>query len=145
MKGTCSSSSTRGALSNGRNGNPPAVMTESLPQFSTLAAFDHQPRTRVIFGLDCSLRVGELARELGGHTVLLVTDPGVMAAGHAERAAEHLRAAGLKVAIFDRAIENPTTACVDDCLSVARREQIDLFVAVGGGSSMDTAKGCNFL
>jgi alcohol dehydrogenase len=51
----------------------------------------------------------------------------------------------VKVAVFDRALENPTTACVDDCLSVARKEQIDTFVALGGGSSMDTAKGCNFL
>lgn len=120
-------------------------MTEHLPQFSTLAPFDHQPRTRLVFGEGCLEQLGELARELGGKRILLVTDPGIVAAGHAERAAEHLRAAGLTVAVFDRAIENPTTACVDECLSVARREQINLFVAVGGGSSMDTAKGCNFL
>jgi len=119
--------------------------TPTLPQFSTLAAFDHQPRTRIVFGPNSIERLGELTRELGGRKVLLVTDPGIVAAGHAERALQHLRACGINVAVFDRAIENPTTACVDDCLSVARQEQIDLFVALGGGSSMDTAKGCNFL
>jgi len=120
-------------------------MREDLPQFSTLAPFDHEPRTRIIFGIDCIARAGDLAREVGGRRVLLVTDPGIMAAGHASRTAEYLRSSGLKVTIFDRAVENPTTACVDECLSVARREAVDLFVAVGGGSSMDTAKGCNFL
>jgi len=118
--------------------------THALPQFSTLAEFDHQPRTRIVFGPNSIERIGELVRELG-RRVLLVTDPGIVAAGHVDRAVKHLRGAGVSVVVFDRALENPTTACVDDCLSVAKREQIDSFVALGGGSSMDTAKGCNFL
>ncbi len=122
-------------------------MTDSaaLPQFSTLAAFDHQPRTRLVFGVNCLERLGELAREVGAQKILLVTDPGIAAAGHVERALQHLHAARLTAVVFDRAIENPTTASVDECLSVARGERIDAFVALGGGSSMDTAKGCNFL
>jgi alcohol dehydrogenase len=90
-------------------------------------------------------RVGELARELGAKKVLLVTDPGIVAAGHADRAQRSLQAAGLQIAIFDRAKENPTTKCVDDCLAVARAASIDTIIGLGGGSSMDTAKGCNFL
>ena len=47
--------------------------------------------------------------------------------------------------IYDQAKENPTTECVADCVELARRERIDFIVGLGGGSSMDTAKGCNFL
>jgi len=117
----------------------------SLPQFSTLAPFDHQPRTRLIFGVDSLERIGELARELAARNVLLVTDPGIVAAGHAERALRVLESAHLTVTLFDRAAENPTTRCVEDCRSVARDAGTDTFVALGGGSAMDTAKGCNFL
>jgi alcohol dehydrogenase len=122
--------------------NQPAA---SLPQFSTLAAFDHQPRTRLIFGVDSLERIGELGRELGFKNVLLVTDPGIVRAGHSERAAKILRAAGLTVSVFDNVEENPTTKCVTECVEAARTAGIDGFVALGGGSAMDTAKGCNFI
>jgi alcohol dehydrogenase len=117
----------------------------ALPQFSTLAPFDHQPRTRLIFGINCVERVGELARELPAANVLLVTDAGIVAAGHSDRVRCFLEKFGLRVSIFDQSEENPTTRCVDACLQIAKNNSIDAFVAVGGGSSMDTAKGCNFL
>src|SRR5688572_30266572 len=116
-----------------------------LPQFSTLAPFDHQPRTRLIFGVNCVERIGELARELPASKILLVTDAGIVAAGHAERVQRYLEKAGLRVTLFDESEENPTTRCVDACLQIAKNSGIDAFVAVGGGSSLDTAKGCNFL
>lgn len=117
----------------------------ALPQFSTLAPFDHQPRTRLIFGAHRLAEVGELTRALPAAKVLLVTDQGIVAAGHAERARRFLEKAGLKVSVFDQSEENPTTACVDACLQIANNSAIDAFVALGGGSSLDTAKGCNFL
>ena len=107
--------------------------------------FDHQPRTRIVFGTDTLERVGELARDLGGRKVLLVTDKGLAAAGHPSRAVSFLEAAGLHVAIYDEVRENPTTVDVDRCVEVARSAGIDLIVGLGGGSSMDTAKGCNFI
>jgi len=116
-----------------------------LPQFSTLAAFDHQPRTRIVFGVDSVERVGELAGELALRKVLLVTDPGIVKAGHAERVAQTLSNAGLAVSVFADVEENPTTRCVAECLEAARKAGIEGFVALGGGSSMDTAKGCNFV
>jgi len=116
-----------------------------LPQFSTLAAFDHAPRTRLIFGVDSLQKLGHLAAQLPEQAIFLVTDPGIVAAGHAQRATEILQAQGLKVTVFDRAEENPTTRCIEDCLALARTTKVDAFVALGGGSAMDTAKGCNFL
>jgi alcohol dehydrogenase len=77
--------------------------------------------------------------------VLLVTDAGIVAAGHAERARRALEAAGVEVAVFDQVRENPTTRDVDACVEVARSAGIDTLIGLGGGSSMDTAKGCNFL
>jgi alcohol dehydrogenase len=77
--------------------------------------------------------------------VLLVTDPGLVAAGHAEHVLNYLRSAGLQVTLFDKARENPTTKCVEDCLAVAKSAAIDTIIGLGGGSAMDTAKGCNFL
>jgi alcohol dehydrogenase len=102
-------------------------------------------RTRVVFGPGSIDRIGELTCELGARHVLLVTDPGIVAAGHASRALKKLESAGLSVTLFDKAKENPTTKCVDDCLAVARIAGIDAIIGLGGGSSMDTAKGCNFL
>jgi len=119
--------------------------TQTLPQFSTLAPFDYAPRTRLIFGANSIERAGELASELSARKLLLVTDSGIIAAGHAERVRRILEAAGLQVVLFDRVEENPTTRCVDDCVTTARSAGIDTFVALGGGSSLDTAKGCNFL
>jgi len=110
-----------------------------------LAPFDHQPRTRLVFGVNSVERTGELAKELGAKKVLLVTDPGLAAAGHADRVHKILAAAGLKVSVFDKSRENPTTRCVDDCLAIAKAANVELIVGLGGGSSMDTAKGCNFL
>jgi alcohol dehydrogenase len=111
----------------------------------TPGLFDFVPRTRLVFGANTVERVGELAAELGGKRVLLVTDPGIVKAGHAARVQESLAKAGLHVSLFDRAKENPTTKCVDECVAVAAAEKVDLFIGLGGGSSMDTAKGCNFI
>jgi alcohol dehydrogenase len=107
--------------------------------------FDWQPRPRLVFGAGEVGRVGDLARELGGNRVLLVTDPGIVAAGHVERALRSLKTAGLESALYDQVVENPTTSCVDACLTLAKSAAVDLIVGLGGGSSMDTAKGCNFL
>jgi alcohol dehydrogenase len=110
-----------------------------------LRGFDHQCRTRIVYGVNVLEQLGKLARELGGTRVLLVTDPGIVRAGHAARAARLLETAQLPVTLFDEARENPSTRCVDACVEVARRAGVDLIIGLGGGSSMDTAKGCNFI
>jgi alcohol dehydrogenase len=118
---------------------------QTPPNGSVLQPFDHQPRTRIVFGVNTVDQLGEMASSLGAKKVLFVTDPGIVAAGHAARAEKSLKSAGLQIATFDKAKENPTTKCVDDCAAVARAAGVDLIIGLGGGSSMDTAKGCNFL
>ncbi|MGB0578882.1 MAG: iron-containing alcohol dehydrogenase [Limisphaerales bacterium] len=120
---------------------------ESEPELGKLplADFDHQPRTRLVYGADTVDQVGELAREYCAGKVLVVTDQGIVKAGHAGRVGEALDQAGIGHATFDRVRENPTTKDVADCLAVAKAEKIDFIIGLGGGSSMDTAKGCNFI
>jgi alcohol dehydrogenase len=128
------------------NPNPPSRL-ETLNEIvkQGFASFDYRPVTRVVFGPDSLMRLGQLVRELGGTRVLLVTDPGLEEAGHPQRAVQSLQDERLEVFVFDGVEENPTTRHVDKCLEAAKSHRIDFIVAVGGGSSMDCAKGVNFL
>ncbi len=115
--------------------------TSGLPP----APFDWFPRTRLVFGPGSLGKVGTLAAELGATRALLVTDKGIAAAGHAERTREALEAAGVRVTLFDSVRENPDTDDVRRCVEAAVSAKADLFIGLGGGSSMDTAKGSNLL
>jgi alcohol dehydrogenase len=120
-------------------------MVDATVSFPIAPQFDFVPRTRIVFGAGTVERLGELVRQHGGTRVLLTTDAGIVRAGHVARAERSLQAAGVAVVIFDRVVENPTTRVVDEVVAVARQERIDFLVGLGGGSSMDAAKGCNFL
>ena len=100
---------------------------------------------RLQFGEGSLDRVGQLVRELGCTRVLLVTDSGIRAAGHVERAEAALSAATIEYAVFDEVVENPTTLVVESARRSAQAFGPDGIVALGGGSSMDCAKGVNFL
>lgn len=107
--------------------------------------FDFAPRTRIVFGVGVLDRLGDLAVELGGHRVLVVTDSGIAKAGHVERAEQLLVDRGMACVRFEGVVENPSESTVDACAAFAREKHADLIVGLGGGSSLDTAKGCNFL
>jgi len=107
--------------------------------------FDFNQRTRVVYGCGTFSQLGKLAHEIGGRRVLLVTDNGLRKTGYCDQAKNHLSAAGLHVAVFDQVQENPTTDHVDRCVAFARSANIGLIVGLGGGSSIDCAKGANFL
>jgi alcohol dehydrogenase len=110
-----------------------------------LRPFDYHSPTRVVYGPGTLDRLGELAREHGESRVLLITDPGLEEVGHPQRAIASLREAGLQVFVFAGVEPNPTNRHVEAGVAFARPLDIDLIVSVGGGSSMDCAKGINFL
>jgi alcohol dehydrogenase len=99
----------------------------------------------VVFGNHAVDRAGVFARTLGAQRVLIVTDKGIADAGHLERVINSLSGAGVEWSAFMGVTENPTTATVDACVASAQEIDADLLIGLGGGSSMDTAKGCNFL
>ncbi|MEY4565456.1 MAG: 1,3-propanediol dehydrogenase [Planctomycetota bacterium] len=110
-----------------------------------MQSFDFQQRTRFVYGPGSLQRLGELAKQLGASKVLVVSDQGVVAAGHFTKAVVALEEAGLEVSSFHDFRENPNTEHVDRGVVAARQFQPDLLVGLGGGSSMDCAKGINFL
>ena len=107
--------------------------------------FETSPRTRVVFGAGVLSRLGELARELGFRRTLLVSDPALRASGHPDRAQERLRSAGIEVTVFCDFDHDPDSEMVERGARAAEGAHVDSFVAVGGGSSLDCAKGANFL
>lgn len=107
--------------------------------------FDFQLRPRIVFGPGTLGRLGQLAAELGGPRVLVISDAGVVEAGHFAAAVRSLEAEALEVESFHDFSENPTTAMVEDGVAVARQFAPDLLVGLGGGSSMDCCKGINFV
>jgi len=84
-------------------------------------------------------------RKSGCKKVLLVTDQGIVEAGHAGRATALLEDAGIACTVYDGTKENPAESDILAAAEFAREASLDCFVGLGGGSSMDTAKGCNFL
>ena len=125
-----------------------ASLTEYIPGVpDEIRHFGHVPGGRVEFGPGMLARLGDFcAEQEGASHVLLVSDRGVARAGqHVARGVAAIAAAGLEVTVFDEASENPTTEDVARVVQVAREAGIDVIVGLGGGSSMDTAKGCNFI
>jgi len=107
--------------------------------------FDFQPRTRTIFGTGVISRLGELGQELGFKRTLLVADRGLVDSGHVAEAVAPLRAAGIDVIEFHEFDVNPDTTMVEAGSTFAASQRIDSIIALGGGSSLDCAKGINIL
>ena len=107
--------------------------------------FDFQPATRLVFGPGRIDELGELAAGLGARRAMIVSDPGIVKTGHDERGLAALHGAGITTMLFDGVVENPTTDNVEAGVAAARDFQPDLLIGLGGGSSMDCAKGINFV
>jgi alcohol dehydrogenase len=107
--------------------------------------FDARPSPRLVFGAGRLSELPGCVASFGAETVLLVTDPGIVAAGHVARATAYLEAAGIVVGVYEGTHCNPTESDIEACRVSAASLQPDVIIGLGGGSSMDTAKGCNFL
>ena len=110
-----------------------------------LRSFTTRPMPRLVFGVGKAEEIRSLAAHHGKRSILLVTDPGLVGAGHASRVEKALRANGRPVAVFSGVKENPTEKEVEACAVAVADTGADLIVALGGGSVMDTAKGANFI
>jgi alcohol dehydrogenase len=107
--------------------------------------FDVRPVTRIVFGAGSLERLGELAQDLGFRRTLLVADPGLVASGHVAKALTVLAASEIEVVGFHGFDHDPDSAMIDAGVVAAREARIDSLVGFGGGSSMDCAKGIDFV
>jgi alcohol dehydrogenase len=110
-----------------------------------MVPFEFQSRARIVFGHRTRLRAGHLARELGFTRTLLVADQGVVAAGHAAQVQGLLEAQGIDTTLYSDFGVNPDSAMVDAGCRFAQPLNVDSIIGLGGGSSLDAAKGINFL
>ncbi|HEX5887176.1 MAG TPA: iron-containing alcohol dehydrogenase [Pyrinomonadaceae bacterium] len=110
-----------------------------------MKSFDFQPRTRLIFGAGAIGQLGDVAKELGFRRSLLVADHGLVASGHVDEAVTPLQEAGIEVIRFHDFEVNPDTRMVEAGTAFVATQQVDSIIGLGGGSSMDCAKGINFL
>ena len=110
-----------------------------------MRSFDFQPRTRVVFGAGMIDRLGELARELNFKRTLLVADHGLLASGHVDEAVGPLEKAGVEVFRFHDFEVNPDTRMIEAGTAFVSSLNVDSIIGLGGGSSLDCAKGINFL
>ncbi|HSS58989.1 MAG TPA: hydroxyacid-oxoacid transhydrogenase [Solirubrobacteraceae bacterium] len=96
--------------------------------------------TPIKYGPGAAADAGWELKRLGVKRALLVTDPGVAAVGHSERIRASIEGEGIEVVVYDRARVEPTLDSFQDAADFARDAEVDGFVSVGGGSSIDTAK-----
>ncbi|HEY6838134.1 MAG TPA: alcohol dehydrogenase-like regulatory protein ErcA [Geobacteraceae bacterium] len=94
-----------------------------------------------IFGMDARRLAGRYAKNYGARRVLVVTDPGVVAAGWVEEVLASLRESGLDATVYSSVTSNPKAHEVMTGAELYRSERCNAIVAVGGGSPMDCAKG----
>ena len=112
--------------------NPESVFTYGAPQLK--------------FGPGAADEIGYDLSLTGARRVLVVTDPGVAATGHPQRVADRMAQFGIEARVFDGAHVEPTDESMEQAIAFARENgPWDAIVAVGGGTSIDTAKAVNLL
>jgi hydroxyacid-oxoacid transhydrogenase len=112
--------------------NPESVFTYGAPQLK--------------FGAGAADEIGHDLSRTGARRVLVVTDPGVAATGSPQRIADQMAGFGIEARVFDGTHVEPTDESLEQAIAFARESgPWDAFVAVGGGSSIDTAKAIDLL
>jgi alcohol dehydrogenase len=99
----------------------------------------------VLFGEGVSLETGAKLKELGCKKVLCVYDKGVKAAGVVDDILAAIRKEGIEVLVYDGVLADPPDYTIEEAAVIGRNGKIDGIVAIGGGSTMDTAKAVNIL
>lgn len=102
-------------------------------------------RVKTIQGEDALLQLGKEVAERKISKVLIVTDKGVADAGHVDKAVQSLKAAGVSAVVYDKIKTDPLDTMVVEALDLLTQEKCDMVIGLGGGSSMDVAKGASIM
>ncbi len=100
---------------------------------------------KILFGIGASKEIGKETKALGGTKALIITDPGVANSGLIDPIRSNLEEAGLKVFLFDRVEPEPPDSVVEEGVQYIKETGADIVVGLGGGSSLDVAKGVSLL
>jgi hydroxyacid-oxoacid transhydrogenase len=95
------------------------------------------------FGFGSTREVGAELADQGKRQVLVLTDPGLRNLPPVATVIESLEAHGIRFSLFDRVRVEPSEESFREAIGVAQAGDFDAFVAVGGGSTIDTAKAAN--
>ncbi len=99
----------------------------------------------VFTGAGALEKVPETIKQQGLKKPLIVTDKGVVKVGLAQKVEDVLTAAGIPFAVYDATVPNPNESNAEDSFALYEKEGCDCLIGLGGGSSMDAAKGCGIL
>ncbi len=102
--------------------------------------FTFETAPRIVCAQGCADTLAEYVKSLGGHRVLVVTDPGLVSAGVITPALRSLEGAGIGVEVFSDVRADPPESVVAGAVQAATACAAEVIVGLGGGSSMDTAK-----
>lgn len=101
--------------------------------------------TRSVFGVGSHRQTGDILKEMGCRKVIVVYDPTIGALGIADKVIDSIHCAGIETVRFGEAEPEPSARSANRAGALARSEQVDGVVGIGGGSSLDTAKAVNLL
>jgi len=100
---------------------------------------------KIVFGPDAIKGLGSEALQLGAKKAFIVTDPGVVKADLLQPVKSSLESAGIQCIVYDRVEPEPPVRCVKEATDQFLLEQCNLIIGLGGGSSLDVAKGVSLL
>jgi alcohol dehydrogenase class IV len=107
--------------------------------------FTISAKSEVLFGEGASGQTGEKVRSFGCKKVLCLYDEGIKKAGIVDPIVAQIRDADIEVVSYGGVMPDPPDTMVNECGELARQEKVDGVVGIGGGSTLDTAKGVNLL
>lgn len=95
---------------------------------------------QLVFGRNSADQLGDLVKRLGANRVLVVTDKSLIQAGVCDRVRKPLESSGISIEVFEGCSPEPPIHAVNGAITMAREQNCDLVLGLGGGSNMDVAK-----
>lgn len=105
-----------------------------------MIAFDAYNPHRVVYGSGVSKNISTLLKGLGAKSVMAVYDPGIKKVGIADKVLAPIREAGFTVVDYDNVTPDPPTEEMEAGAKIAAENNVDFYIAIGGGGVIDTAK-----
>ena len=110
-----------------------------------MRSFEYYTPTKVIFGKDTHLKIGELLKDYNCHKVLIhYGSESAVKSGLIHEISNCLTEAGIDFVTLGGVVPNPRLSKVREGISLCQKESVDFILAVGGGSVIDSAKAIGY-